>query len=274
MGNKNSFCDIKTKILYMPFNNEIVTFPISYILYKINECRFADIINDKANNEFLYISFCPICSASRNNDKSLIKKNSALLKKFNKIYKKENIDYIDIAKFFRKLIKRRINNYYIIIHNTEKIFNNNLLNLDIRTFMYDEYIRNTFLYFCLFKLAKLALLYIISGLLYIISGFTFKIYSMSDNKYRNLLKNNMNDIKEYNHIELGTEQQIIEYNNIITDIYNKFPNRIYFNNYYLIFYIIFKIFLLNLETLKDNNNNNTVWFVQQMAQIINYKQNN
>ena len=152
----------------------------------------------------------------------------ALIKCF-KLHKNMYSTAVKLAKLLLQLIKDKINNYYIVITNNAygyecKHFD--ISGLNSENFYENDFIKNTYLKYSLFKLASVAYN----------NNFKLKIYFTS---MMGLLtcetKTKIEDIENFNYIELGTEEQSKYYNNIIIPELNKFKTS---NSDYLLYYII------------------------------------
>ena len=174
------------------------------LLYKENDKEYKN-INNSYNSE-------------RNNINALIKCFEL----------HENMDYtaLKLAKLLLELLKEKINNYYIVIADNEHTCGNfDISNLNSENFYNNDFIRNTYLYYGLFKLAMLAYN----------NNFKLKIYFTSmENLFNCEHQNKIKDIENFNYIELGTEEQKKYYNDIIIPELKEFS---YIDSSYLLYYI-------------------------------------
>ena len=207
---ENEFSRIRTKLLNMPYHSHITHKSIKYLLDKFD---LKNINNDNVcnydDNKLYKLAIIP------NNDliKDIIDGELLKEKILCKLIKlsrhiTNTSDFVYDAKKYVNLLKellvQRIQNYHIIIYSE-----NNLPALNLNNFTNDGFIADTYLYYSLLKLVKVAYE----------TKSKFKIYSMTENEYNELKLNNMKNIDHYNAVELGTEEQMQYYNKYIEYIY-------------------------------------------------------
>ena len=205
------------------------------------------------NNLYYLESNCRSCEYYLDKNYRLIKKYIEYIEE--KSDTKDNL--VSIQNLFTDFIKETIKRYHIVIYNDEKNFDDkDIPILDLKNFTTNAYIKNTYLYYYLFKLSKFAY----------IEEFTFKVYSMTSDQYKNILKYGDNDIDKYNFIELGTYALDSHAKGDCNLDYNYCGNIYYQLNIFLIFNLICKILMLNKAVEEDEKIKN---FIINVAKNIN-----
>ena len=198
------------------------------ILYKCTCDYHFNLINKEDDKEYKIIN--NFYYSKENNIKALIK--------CFKLHKNMDSTAVKLAKLLLQLIKDKINDYYIVITNNAygyKCEHFDISGLNTENFYENDFIKNTYLNYSLFKLASVAYN----------NNFKLRIYFTSMIGLLNCeTKTKIEDIENFNYIELGTEEQSKYYNNIIIPELNKFKFK-YDNSSYLLYYII--ICMLNIQ---------------------------